>query len=111
MRPNAEEHIDWKRTVHFCVFLLLCLFYCICPFYFYTFGTKGHVSWIFCDHWQQFYVANKTFTAAILSLTIFFYCTFYKVKMTHSLLDSILPKMHIFNTQPKIRYRVGFAVF
>ena len=24
------------------------------------------------DHWQQFHVANKAFTAAILSLTIFF---------------------------------------
>ena len=55
----------------------------------------------FVHHWQQFHVANKAFTAAILSLTIFFYCTFNKVKMTHSLLDSMLPKMHTFNTQPK----------
>ena len=53
------------------------------------------------DHWQQFHVANKDFTAAILSLNIFFYSTFDKVKMTHSLLDSMLPKMHTFNTQPK----------
>ena len=53
------------------------------------------------DHWQQFHVANKAFTAAILSLTIFFYFTFYEVKITHSLLDSMLPKMHTIDTQPK----------
>ena len=45
----------------------------------------------FVDHWQQFHVANEAFTAEIL-----------KVKMTHSLLlESMLPKMHTFDTQQK----------
>lgn len=68
------------RLCMFVFFPLLCLFTVFV--YFYTLGTKGHVCWI-VDHLQQVLVVNKAFTAAILSLSIFSYFTFCKIKMTH----------------------------